>query len=84
MPYQNISTTANSQMLSKYEKSRVIGIRALQISQGAKLYVDPQGETNPLRIAQMELRKQKMPLKIKRTMPDGSYELVSVNTLICD
>lgn len=36
--------------MTKYERARVLGTRALQISMNAPLMVDPKGETDPLRI----------------------------------
>lgn len=79
-----MNKTYNVQMMTKYEKSKIIGERALQLSKGAPTDIDPVGETNPLRIAQMELRARKMPLKIRRPYPDGSYEVISVNNLIVE
>lgn len=60
--------------LTKYEKARVLGTRALQISMNAPVMVDLDGETDPLRIAEKELRERKIPIIIRRYMPDGSYE----------
>merc|ERR550514_1553937 len=45
--------------MTKYEKSRVIGTRALHISMNAPLMVDPEGETDPLQIATKELMEKK-------------------------
>ncbi len=71
-----------SKFMTKYEKAKVIGIRALQIRENSPIKVDPKGETDPKRIALMELRSRKMPLIIRRRLTDGSYEDVSVNSLI--
>jgi len=38
------------------------------------LLVDAGGETDPYRIAEMELQERKIPFVIRRYMPDGSYE----------
>lgn len=43
--------------------------------------VDIGEETDPLKIAQMELTEQKIPLIIRRYLPDGSYEDWPVNEL---
>eukprot|EP01083_Nonionella_stella_P282686 961936_1 len=45
--------------LTKYEKARILGTRALQISMGAPVMVEMVGETDPLEIAQKELREKK-------------------------
>ena len=63
-----------SKYLTKYEKARVLGTRALQISMNAPVMVALDGETDPLIIAQKELREKKIPIIIRRYLPDGSYE----------
>ena len=68
--------------LTKYEKARVLGTRALQISMNAPVHIDVQGETDPLKIASMELDQKKLPLIIRRFLPDGSFEDWAVEELI--
>merc|ERR1712228_918203 len=60
--------------LSKYEKARILGTRALQISMNAPIMVDPDGETDSLEIAIKELKERKIPFMIRRFLPDGSFE----------
>ncbi|KIV89912.1 hypothetical protein B0A52_01643 [Exophiala mesophila] len=60
--------------MSKYERARVLGTRALQISMNAPVLVDLEGETDPLQIAIKELNQKKIPLVIRRYLPDGWYE----------
>jgi DNA-directed RNA polymerase I, II, and III subunit RPABC2 len=60
--------------MTKYERARVLGTRALQISMNAPVLVDLEGETDPLQIAMKELTQKKLPLVIRRYLPDGSYE----------
>lgn len=60
--------------MTKYEKARILGTRALQISMNAPVLVDIEGETDPLQIAIKELREKKVPLIVRRYMPDGMYE----------
>ena len=68
--------------MTKYEKARILGTRALQISMNAPVLVALEGETDPLVIAQKELAQGKIPLLIRRFLPDGSYEDWSVQELI--
>lgn len=70
--------------LTKYERARVLGTRALQISMNAPVMVDLDGETDPLRIAEKELRERKIPIIIRRYLPDGSHEDWSMDELIID
>ncbi|KAK2747537.1 hypothetical protein FQN57_002030 [Myotisia sp. PD_48] len=48
--------------MTKYERARVLGTRALQISMNAPILVDLEGETDPLQIALKELNQKKIPL----------------------
>jgi DNA-directed RNA polymerase I, II, and III subunit RPABC2 len=67
--------------LTKYERARVLGTRALQISMGAAILVPLAGETDPLQIAQKELSVGKIPFIIRRHLPCGDYEDWPVNEL---
>merc|ERR1711907_813275 len=60
--------------LTKFEKARILGTRALQISLNAPLMIDPDGETDPLEIALKELNCRKIPFIIRRYLPDGTHE----------
>jgi len=44
--------------------------------------VDPRDETDPLKIAMMELKENKIPLIVRRYLPDGSYEDWAASELI--
>jgi DNA-directed RNA polymerase I, II, and III subunit RPABC2 len=68
--------------MTKYERARVLGTRALQISMNAPVMVELAGETDPLDIATKELRERKVPFIIRRYLPDGSFEDWSVAELI--
>jgi DNA-directed RNA polymerases I, II, and III subunit RPABC2 len=43
-------------------------------SMNAPPMVDTKDETDPLKIAMMELIENKIPIVIRRYLPDGSYE----------
>ena len=68
------SKRTTTRFLTKYERARVLGSRALQISMNAPVMVDIGGETDPLQIARKELLEKKIPMIIRRYLPDGSYE----------
>lgn len=94
--------------MTKYEKARILGTRALQIrlydfqqmqmnttlnflslsslffSMNAPVMVDIQGEIDPLKIAEKELREKKIPMIVRRYLPDGSYEDWPLDRLIVD
>lgn len=73
-----------TKFMTKFEKARVLGTRALQISMNAPVMVELQGETDPLEIARKELTARKIPMIIRRYLPDKSYEDWHVNELIFD
>lgn len=50
----------------------------------APIMVELENETDPLEIAMKELRERKIPLIIRRYLPDGSYEDWSINELVID
>lgn len=70
--------------MTKYERARVLGTRALQISMNAPVMVDIAGETEPLKIAMKELRAGKIPMIIRRYLPDNSYEDWNIDELIVE
>uniref|UniRef100_A0ACD5Y5E0 Uncharacterized protein n=1 Tax=Avena sativa TaxID=4498 RepID=A0ACD5Y5E0_AVESA len=70
--------------MTKYERARILGTRALQISMNAPVMVELEGETDPLEIAMKELRARKIPFTIRRYLPDGSYEDWGVDELIVE
>lgn len=78
------SERVTTKYLTKYERARVLGTRALQISMNAPVMVDIDGETDPLRIAEKELRERKIPIIVRRYLPDGSHEDWSIDELIVD
>lgn len=68
--------------MTKYERARVLGTRALQIAMCAPIMVELEGETDPLQIAMKELKQKKIPIIIRRFLPDHSYEDWSIDELI--
>ncbi|KAI9563850.1 hypothetical protein GHT06_011317 [Daphnia sinensis] len=68
--------------MTKYERARVLGTRALQIAMCAPVMVELEGETDPLQIAMKELKQKKIPIIIRRYLPDGSYEDWGIDELV--
>ena len=67
--------------MTKYERARLLGTRALQIAMCAPIMVELEGETDPLQIALKELKARKIPIIIRRYLPDGSFEDWTINEL---
>lgn len=70
--------------MTKYERARILGARSLQISMNAPTFVTLDGETDTLKIATKELEENKIPLVIRRYLPDGSFEDWYATELIVD
>ncbi|RMF55392.1 DNA-directed RNA polymerase subunit K [Candidatus Woesearchaeota archaeon] len=67
--------TLGRETFTKYEKARIIGSRALQLSLGAPILVPMDAkklkevEYNPIRIALLEYEKGVIPITIRRPLP---------------
>lgn len=56
---------------SRFEKTRIISARALQIAQGSPILVDrPKGELDPMEIARLEWEAGVIPIDIKGDVHD--------------
>lgn len=76
------SKRITTKYMTKYERARVLGTRALQIAMCAPIMVELEGETDPLQIAMKELKQRKIPIIIRRYLPDNSFEDWSIDELI--
>ena len=52
--------------MTKFERARVLGTRALQISMNAPVLTNVGNESDPLRIAMKERKEGKIPFSIRR------------------
>ena len=67
-------------MLTRFEKARIMGARALQLSLGAPVFIEiPKNATTSLEIAMEELKQKVIPIVIKRTLPNGDYQNISLD-----
>jgi DNA-directed RNA polymerase I, II, and III subunit RPABC2 len=62
--------------LTKFEKAKVIGLRATQIASGCPVFINiPEGlEMDEISIADLELEQRKIPFIIKRPFANGTFE----------
>jgi len=57
----------NKMMYTRFEKARIIGARALQISYGAPVLIDfPEDMLDPIDIAMLEYEKGLIPITVVR------------------
>lgn len=68
--------------LTRFEKARIVGARAMQISMGAPVLLDVDvKEISPISIALMELKEKVLPISIRRSLPDGTSQNIPLNLL---
>jgi DNA-directed RNA polymerase I, II, and III subunit RPABC2 len=61
--------------LTRFEKARIMGARALQLSFGAPSFIKiPENASTSLEIAMEELNERVIPIVIKRTLPNGDFQ----------
>ncbi len=68
--------------LTRFEKARVVGARALQVSMGAPVLLDATDATmSPIDIALLELEEGVLPISIRRSLPDGTSQNIPLKWL---
>lgn len=61
--------------LSIFEKTKILGFRTNQLSQGARPFVRvPKHMKTYLEIAKLELEERRLPFIVKRPLPNGTFE----------
>ncbi len=69
--------------LTRFERARIIGARALQISMGAPVLVDlSQAPTDLFALAEYELKLGVLPMTVRRTLPTGKYYDIPLSVLL--
>ncbi len=69
--------------LTRFERARIVGARALQIAMGAPILVEPpKSSASPIDIALKELEAGVLPITIRRTLPDGTYQDIPLKWLL--
>jgi len=65
--------------LTRFEKARIMGSRALQLSLGAPPFIDfSENISTSLEIAMEELHQKVIPIVIRRTLPNGDYQNIAI------
>tara|TARA_Y100000310_G_C20218354_1_gene594601 strand:- start:116 stop:406 length:291 start_codon:yes stop_codon:yes gene_type:complete len=72
-----------SNHLTKYEKTKIIGVRAQQIATGSPVFTDvPKGMISVIDIAKKELKERKIPFIIRRKTSPDNYEYWKLDEMI--
>ena len=77
------NTKKSMKYITKYEKTKLIGIRAQQLASGANPYVEvPKHMTDVEKIAELEYELKRIPLIVQRNMPNNTTEYWKLEELI--
>ncbi|MFX0163393.1 MAG: DNA-directed RNA polymerase subunit K [Candidatus Hodarchaeota archaeon] len=69
--------------LTRYERARTIGARALQLAFGAPILIELDDETiDTIQISKKELERGALPLSVRRTIPNGEYQDIPIRLLL--
>ncbi len=80
IPCEKGKITVGPPTLTRFEKARIMGARALQLSQGAPPFIPiPKTARISLDIAMEELEQRVIPITIRRVMPNGDYQNIPID-----
>jgi len=66
--------------LTRFEKARILGARALQLSLGAPPFIAvPKDVATSLDLAYAELEKRVIPITIRRVLPNGDFQNIPID-----
>jgi len=79
-PVEKGKITIGPPTLTRFEKARIMGSRALQLSLGAPPFITiPQTANTSLDIAMLELEKRVIPIIIRRVLPNRDYQNIPID-----
>ncbi len=80
IPAEKGKITIGPPTLTRFEKARIMGARALQLSLGAPPFIPiPKTARISLDIAMVELEKRVIPIVIRRVLPNGDYQNIPID-----
>jgi DNA-directed RNA polymerase subunit K/omega len=69
--------------LTKFERARIVGARALQISMGAPILAGTGATVKGLfTLAEQELKNGRLPMTVRRTLPTGQFHDIPLSILL--
>ena len=80
IPCEKGKITIGPPTLTRFEKARIMGARALQLSLGAPPFIEiPKDARISLDISMEELEKRVIPITIRRVLPNGDYQNIPID-----
>jgi len=79
IPCEKGKITIGPPTLTRFEKARIMGARALQLSLGAPAFIPiPKTARISLDISMAELEQKVIPITIRRVLPNGDYQNIPI------
>jgi len=80
IPCEKNKITIGPPTLTRFEKARIMGARALQLSLGAPPFIPiPKTARISLDISMEELEERVIPITIRRVLPNGDYQNIPID-----
>ena len=80
IPCEKSKITIGPPTLTKFEKARIMGARALQLSLGAPPFIPiPKTARISLDISMVELEQRVIPITIRRVLPNGDFQNIPID-----
>ena len=80
IPCEKGKITIGPPSLTRFEKARIMGARALQLSLGAPPFIPiPKTARISLDISMAELEQKVIPITIRRVLPNGDYQNIPID-----
>ena len=80
IPCEKGKITIGPPRLTKFEKARIMGARALQLSLGAPPFIPiPKTARISLDISMEELEQRVIPITIRRVLPNGDFQNIPID-----
>jgi len=80
IPCEKNKITVGPPTLTRFEKARIMGARALQLSLGAPPFIPiPKTARISLDISMEELEQRVIPITIRRVLPNGDYQNIPID-----
>ena len=80
IPCENEQITIGPPTLTRFEKARIMGARALQLSLGAPPFIAiPKDARISLDISMVELEKKVIPITVRRVLPNGDFQNIPID-----
>tara|TARA_B100001105_G_scaffold191936_1_gene156034 strand:+ start:1426 stop:1905 length:480 start_codon:yes stop_codon:yes gene_type:complete len=83
IPCVNDKITIGPPSLTRFEKARIMGARALQLSLGAPPFIAiPKDARISLDISMEELEQRVIPITVRRVLPNGDYQNIPIDYFV--